>query len=178
MDISMTRDITTHFTRFSKINQKAFHELFITQNSISWRDIDFDRSFVIKYEKQKSKDKFDLLQHSQTISYNEYFQCKCKEKFLFYPHLQQYDTRHKNWECLFYQRCNYFQLLHSVDKSFSKEERIGSLNKKGSLMRFKRSYRLIRLDYDLFLWIKSVNSTNAVVYKNEIELLNNFKKKS
>jgi hypothetical protein len=43
-------------------------------------------------------------------------------------------------------------------------------------MKFKKLYRDLKLDYDLFLWVKNVNSTNAVIYKDEQNLLKNFKK--
>ena len=173
--MSIERDIISHFTRFSKHNQKIFHETFIIQNSISWRDIDFERSYIIKYKQKKSNEKFDLLEHSEHIPYIEYFQCKCKEQQKFYSHKWQYDTRHNSRFCPFGRRCDYFKLIQSVDKSLPKNEKLLSLNKKGSLMRFKRMFRNLKLDYDIFFYLKSFNSTNSSIYKNKNELLKKFK---
>ena len=98
----MERDVVTHFVRFSSVKQKVFHELFIVLNNISWRNIDFDRSYVIKYERREKKDdKFDMLKHSEQIPYLDFFKCKCKDKREFYPNLWQYDKRYNNQFCPF-----------------------------------------------------------------------------
>ncbi|RIB06723.1 hypothetical protein C2G38_2216342 [Gigaspora rosea] len=68
-------------------------------------------------------------------------------------------------------------MLQSVDKEkkFKKEEKLGQLNKKGSLMRFKKLFRTLKLDYDIFFWIKSFNDTETTIYKDETKLLKDFK---
>ena len=173
--MSIKQDITSHFTRFSKHNQKIFHESFIILNSISWRDIDFDHSYVITYNQRKTNEKFDLLKHSKDIPFFEYFKYKCKLSQKFHPYKWQYDTHHNNRFCPFERRCEYFKLLQSVDKSLPKNEKLGSLNIKGSLMRFKKLFCQLKLDYDIFLYLKTFNSTNSTIYKNETELLKQFK---
>ncbi|CAG8815626.1 742_t:CDS:1, partial [Dentiscutata erythropus] len=163
-----------------------FHESFVTRNSISWRNIDFSRSYVIKYDKRNSKEKFNMFQHSSHIPFNEFFICKCgsdktnwqKEAYRreFQPHLWYYDKRHQRSSCPFRRRCDYFKLLQSVNKSLPKNERLINMNKKGSLMRIKKIFRTIKLDYDIYLWVKNLNDTASSIYKQESELLQNFKK--
>ena len=46
---------------------------------------------------------------------------------------------------------------------------------KGSLMQFKKLFRQLKLDYDIFFYLKTFNSTNSTIYKNETELLKQFK---
>ncbi|CAG8805831.1 18302_t:CDS:2, partial [Gigaspora rosea] len=78
---------------------------------------------------------------------------------------------------LFNNPCDYYKMLQSVDKEkkFKKEEKLGQLNKKGSLMRFKKLFRTLKLDYDIFFWIKSFNDTETTIYKDETKLLKDFK---
>ncbi|CAG8798474.1 20410_t:CDS:1, partial [Dentiscutata erythropus] len=163
-----------------------FHESFVTRNSISWRNIDFLRSYVIKYDKHNSKEKFDMLQHSLHIPFNKFFICKCgsnktnwqKEAYRreFQPHLWYYDKRHQRSFCSFRRRCDYFKLLQSVNKSLPKNERLINMNKKGSLMKIKKIFCTIKLDYDIYLWVKNLNDTTSTIYKQKSELLQNFKK--
>src|SRR5690242_8818488 len=129
--MSIERDITTHFVRFASIKYKKVHELFIVKNSIPWWNIDFDRSYVIQYTKRNSKEKFDMLEHSQCINFFDFFSCKCPEKHQFQPRLWQYDTRHKDNRCSFSQRSTYFKLLQSVDNSLPAKEKLGRVSAKG-----------------------------------------------
>ncbi|CAG8449877.1 24972_t:CDS:1, partial [Dentiscutata erythropus] len=87
----------------------------------------------------------------------------------------QYDDRYSNWEYPFRRHCRYFKLLQSVDKNIPKKDHLGSLSDKGSLMKFKKLLHELKLDYNLFFWVKNVNSTNSFIYKNEQKLLKNFK---
>ena len=50
------------------------------------------------------------------------------------------------------------------------------MNKKGSLMKIKKIFRNIKLDYDIYLWVKNLNDMTSTIYKQESELLQNFKK--
>ena len=179
----MNRDVVTHFVRFAKLKQKKFHESFVTKNSIPWWNIDFDCSYIIQYSKQNQKEKFNILEHSKIIPYFEFFKCKCgtrpylgdKEKRKFEPHLWHYDNRHKDGQCPFRRRCEYFKLLQSVDKSLPKKERLMNLNQRGSLMKIKKAFRDRKLDCEIFLWIKNFNDTGSTMYKNESKLLQEFK---
>ena len=151
----ITRDIKTNLSKYSLLKWKVFHESFVIKNSISFRNIDFARSYVIKYESRNMKEKFDMLEHSKQILFLEFFECKCDSrkstKWKFQPHLWNYDNRHNVSQCQFRSRCKYFKLLQSVDKSLPVKQKLGSLNKKGSLMRFKKLYRMLKPDYDIFL---------------------------
>ncbi|KAF0543583.1 hypothetical protein F8M41_003547 [Gigaspora margarita] len=49
------------------------------------------------------------------------------------------------------------------------------MNSKGSLMRIKKQFRNLRPDYEIFLWIKSFDCTRTTQYKNESQLLCEFK---
>ncbi|CAG8741311.1 18732_t:CDS:1 [Dentiscutata erythropus] len=127
-----------------------------------------------------------MLQQSSHIPFNEFFICKCgsdktnwqKEAHRqeFQPHLWHYDKRHQRSSCPFRRRCDYFKLLQSVDKSFPKNERLINMNKKGSLMKIKKTFRTIKLDYEIYLWVKNLNDTTSSIYKQESELLQKFKK--
>ena len=126
-----------------------------------------------------------MLQHSSHIPFNEFFICKCESKTnwqkeasrrKFQPHLWHYDKRHQRSLCPFQRRCDYFKLLQSVDKSLPKNERLINMNKKGSLMKIKKIFRNIKLDYDMYLWVKNLNDTTSTIYKQESNLLQNFKK--
>ncbi|KAF0556892.1 hypothetical protein F8M41_014622 [Gigaspora margarita] len=152
----MSKDITTYFTRFVAYSQKAYHESFVTRNCFPWWNIDFNHSYVIQYSKRNSKEEFDLLQHTKQIPFFEFFICQCgirkylensQQQHSFYPHLWHYDDRHVDFQCPFRQRCDYFKLLQSVNKP----------------------------DYEIFLWIKSFDCTGTTQYKNESQLLRNFK---
>ena len=86
--MSIDRDIKTNFSKYSPLKYKVFHESYIIRKSISWRNIDFERSYVIKFNRRKEKEKFDLFEHSEQIPYFEFFKCNCgsdkitKRKFL------------------------------------------------------------------------------------------------
>ncbi|KAF0468817.1 hypothetical protein F8M41_025749 [Gigaspora margarita] len=98
----MSKDITTHFVRFSPIKYKIVHESFIVKNNIPWWNIDFERSYIIKYSKRNLKEKFDMLEHSQHIKYFNFFQCKCQKNIReFFPYLWQYDIWHNDNRCPF-----------------------------------------------------------------------------
>ncbi|CAG8712683.1 6734_t:CDS:1 [Dentiscutata erythropus] len=108
-----------------------------------------------------------MLEHSQYIKYFNYFQCKCRKKIReFYPHRWQYDNRHDDNNCPFFKRCNYFKVLQTVDpeKKYQKEEKLGCLNQKGSLMRFKNYFRIYKLDYNIFFWVKNFKDTDFKQY--------------
>ncbi|RIB06609.1 hypothetical protein C2G38_2216627 [Gigaspora rosea] len=105
----MQRDIITHFTRFASLRYKVLHESYIVQNSISWRNINFEKSYT-------------------------------------------------------------------VDKSLPPNEKIGRLSKRGSLMRLKKHFRTLKLDYDIFFYVKNFNDTTSTIYKDEKKLLREFKK--
>jgi hypothetical protein len=176
---SINRDIKSNFSKYSSLKWKVFHESFIVKNGISFRNIDFERSYVIKYEIRKQKEEFDMLKHSKRIPFLEYFDCKCFRKISkreFHPHLWNYDNRHDDCQCPFLRRCQYFKLLQSVDKTLPAKEKLGSLNKKGSLMRFKKLFRTLKPDYDIFFWVKNMNDTGTSIYKDEVKLLFEFKK--
>src|SRR5437868_12050520 len=134
---------------------------------------------MIKYERRNMKEKFDMLEHSKQIPFLEFFECKCDSrkstKQNFEPHLWNYDNRHNVSQCQFRSRCEYFKLLQSVDKSLPAKQKLGSLNKKGSLMRFKKLFHTLKPDYDIYLWVKNLNNTSSSVYKDEIKLLKDFK---
>ncbi|KAF0412226.1 hypothetical protein F8M41_007959 [Gigaspora margarita] len=49
------------------------------------------------------------------------------------------------------------------------------MNSTGSLMRVKKQFRNLRPDYEIFLWIKSFDCTGTTQYKNESQLLREFK---
>ena len=134
----MERDVTTHFKRFSPLDYKIMHESFVISKGISWCNIDFDKSYIRFYKRCAQKEKFDLLEHVNEIKFKDYFVCKCKKKFKFYEHLWQYDTRHDNNFCPFKMRCNYFQLLQSVNKNMNLSDKLVHLGSKGSLMKMKR----------------------------------------
>ncbi|CAG8809586.1 2917_t:CDS:1, partial [Dentiscutata erythropus] len=93
----------------------------------------------------------------------------------FYPHLWYYDTCHQQASCPFQQRCEYFKLLQSVDKSLPKNEWLLNMNKKESLMKIKKKFRTLKLKYEIYLWVKNFNDTSSTIYKQECELLRNFK---
>ncbi|RIB17500.1 hypothetical protein C2G38_2187121 [Gigaspora rosea] len=164
----MSKDITTFFTRFSSYTQKAYHESFVTKNSISWWNIDFNRSYVIQYLKRNPKEQFDFLQHTKQIPFFEFFDCKYGIRTYlennnycsFYPHLWHYDYRHGDFQCPFRRR---------FDKSLNKKEKLINLNSKGSLMRIKRMFRNLKPDYEIFLWVKSFDCTGTTQYKNQID---------
>ena len=108
--MSIMRDVRTNFSKYSPLRWKVFHESFVTRNSISWRNIDFSRSYVIKYDKHNLKEKFDMLRHSSCIPFNEFFICKCESKTnwqkeasrqKFQPHLWHYDKRYQRSSCPF-----------------------------------------------------------------------------
>ncbi|CAG8823914.1 76_t:CDS:2, partial [Gigaspora rosea] len=149
----MSKDITTFFTRFSSYTQTAYHESFVTKNSIPWWNIDFNRSYVIQYLKRNSKEQFDFLQHTKQIPFFEFFDCKCgictylenNNYCSFYPHFWHYDNRHGDFQCLFRRQCDYFKLL--------------------------QMFRNLKPDYEIFLWIKSFDCTGTTQYKNESQLL-------
>ena len=42
-------------------------------------------------------------------------------------------------------------------------------------MRFKKLFRTLKLDYDIFSWVKSFNPSTVAIYKNEVTLLQEFK---
>ncbi|CAG8811885.1 9125_t:CDS:2 [Dentiscutata erythropus] len=145
--MSIQKDIVTPFSKHSQIKQKAFHEHFIILNSISFRDIDFEHSYIILYKKRNPKEQFDLLKHNEHIKFFDFFKCKCgnnktnfrnEKEYKFREDLWQYDNRYTNWECPFRRRCRYFKLLQSVDKNIPKKDRLGSLSDKDSLMKFKK----------------------------------------
>ncbi|KAF0556665.1 hypothetical protein F8M41_015024 [Gigaspora margarita] len=109
----MSKDITIYFTHFAAYSQKAYHESFVTRNSIPWWNIDFNRLYVIQYSKRNSKEEFDLLQHTKQIPFFDFFVCQCGiRKYLennqhqhsFYPHLWHYDDHHIDFQCPFHQR--------------------------------------------------------------------------
>ncbi|RIB17235.1 hypothetical protein C2G38_2187865 [Gigaspora rosea] len=54
------------------------------------------------------------------------------------------------------------------EKKYLKNEKLGRLSKKESLMHFKKLFRTLKLDYDIFFWIKNFN-------KDEKKLLKDFK---
>ncbi|RIB01961.1 hypothetical protein C2G38_2050430 [Gigaspora rosea] len=181
----MQRDIITHFTRFASLRYKILHESYIVQNSISWRNINFEKSYVIQYSKRKQKEEFDMLKYSRTINFLDFFVCRCgtdktnfhDSKFqVFQPHLWQYDKRHSNGSCPFRKRCDYFKLLQMVDKSLPPNEKIGRLSKRGSLMRLKKHFRTLKLNYDIFFHVKNFKDTTSTIYKDEKKLLREFKK--
>uniref|UniRef100_A0A8H3ZZG4 Uncharacterized protein n=1 Tax=Gigaspora margarita TaxID=4874 RepID=A0A8H3ZZG4_GIGMA len=180
----MSKDITTYFTHFAAYLQKAYHESFVTRNCIPWWNINFARSYVIQYSKRNSKEEFDLLQHTKQIPFFEFFVCQYGiKKYLennqqqdsFYPHLWHYDDCYADFHCPFRRRCDYFKLLQSVDKSLSKNEKLINMNSRGSLMRIKKQFHNLRPDYEIFLWIKSFDCTGTTQYKNESQLLHEFK---
>ena len=76
----ITRDIKTNLSKYSLLKWKVFHESFVIKNSISFRNIDFARSYVIKYESRNMKEKFDMLEHSKQILFLEFFECKCDSR--------------------------------------------------------------------------------------------------
>ncbi|CAG8786744.1 15794_t:CDS:2 [Cetraspora pellucida] len=126
------------------------------QNSVSWHDIDFDQFYVRIYKQCKPKEKFDLLEHVIEVKLKDYFICKCKKNHEFYEHLWQYDPRdYKNNYCPFRMLSNYFKLLQSVDKKLDYSEKLVRVNSKESLI----------FDY-----------TGTQIYKNEVKLLDDFKK--
>jgi hypothetical protein len=179
------RDIVTPFAKQLNLKYKAFHESFVVKNAISWRNIDFERSYVVQFSRRNQKEIFDCLTHSKIIPFLDFFICKCKnnnsefrksQTRKFRPDLWYYDNRHKDGQCPFRKRCDYFKLLQSVDKSLPQKEKIARLNKKGSLMRFKNHYRTMKPDYDIYLWVKNFNDTNSTIYKDEVRLLFEFKK--
>jgi hypothetical protein len=177
----MERDIVTHFSRFSKINQKIFHESFITSNSIHWSDIDFNRSYVLQYSKRGPKEQFDLLKHTREIPYFEFFECTCGTKLhhkdskrVFHPNLWHYDDWHFDVDCPFRWRCDYFKLIQSADKKLPLADRLINMNKKGSLMIIKKRFRYLKLDYEIFFRLKSFNSALTTSYKNESQLIQEF----
>ncbi|CAG8455306.1 6887_t:CDS:1 [Cetraspora pellucida] len=73
-------------------------------------------------------------------------------------------------------RCNYFQLLQSINKELPISEKLVRLNSKGSLMKMKRYLSQYKPDYEIWFWIKSFKNTCSQEYKNEAKLLNEFKK--
>ncbi|CAG8708409.1 10969_t:CDS:2 [Gigaspora rosea] len=150
----MQRDIITHFTRFASLRYKVLHESYIVQNSISWRNINFEKSYVIQYSKRKQKEEFNMLKHSRTINFLDFFVCRC-------------GTDKTNF------RDSKFQ---TVDKSLPPNEKIGRLSKRGSLMRLKKHFRTLKLDYDIFFYVKNFNDTTSTIYKDEKKLLREFKK--
>ncbi|KAF0477132.1 hypothetical protein F8M41_024278 [Gigaspora margarita] len=180
----ISKDITTYFTHFATYSQKAYHESFVTRNGISWQNINFNRSYVIQYSKRNSKEEFDLLQHTKQIPFFEFFVCQCdirtylennQQQHPFYPHLWHYDNCYVDFQCLFCQHCNYFKLLQSVNKSLPKNKKLINMNSTGSLMRVKKQFCNLRPDYEIFLWIKSFDCTRTTQYKNESQLLREFK---
>ncbi|RIB10264.1 hypothetical protein C2G38_2206623 [Gigaspora rosea] len=74
----MSRDIVTHFVNFAPIKYKTVHESYIVINNIPWWNIDFNRSYIIKYSKRNAKKKFDMLEHSEYIKYFDFFQYETK----------------------------------------------------------------------------------------------------
>src|SRR5437868_15469144 len=134
---------------------------------------------MIKYENRNMKEKFDMLEYSKQILFLEFFECKCDSrkstKRNFQPYLWNYDNRHNVSQYQFRSRCEYFKLLQSVDKLLLAKQKLGSLNKKGSLMRFKKLFRTLKPDYDIYLWVKNLNDTGSSVYKDEVKLLKEFK---
>ena len=42
-------------------------------------------------------------------------------------------------------------------------------------MRFKKLFRTLKPDYDIYLWVKNLNDTSSSVYKDEVKLLKDFK---
>ena len=57
-----------------------------------------------------------------------------------------------------------------------KEEKLGNMNKKGSLMHFKKLLHQLKPNYDIYLWVKNFNDSTSTIYKNETELLKKFKR--
>ena len=106
--LKMERNMKSHFTYFSPIQYKCMLESFVTSNGISFRDIDFECSYVRVYKRREQKEKFDLLEHVNEVKFKDYFVCQCKKNFKFYEHFWQYDTCHNNNYCSFKMRCNYF----------------------------------------------------------------------
>ena len=155
----MERDVTTHFKCFSPLEYKIMHESFMISKGISWRNIDFDKSYVRFYKRRQQKEKFDLLEHVNEVKFKDYFRCRCKKNYEFHGYLWQYDTRHDNNYCPFKMRCHYFQLLQSVDKNINSSEKLVRLSSKGSLMRMKRYLSRFKPDYEIWFWIKSFNNT-------------------
>ena len=66
-------------------------------------------------------------------------------------------------------------MLQSVDKSLPAKQKLGSLNKKGSLMRFKKLFHTLKPEYNIYLWVKNLNDTGSSIYKDEVKLLKDFK---
>ena len=54
-EMSIDRDIKTNFSKYSPLKYKVFHESYIIRKSISWKNIDFERSYVIKFNRRKEK---------------------------------------------------------------------------------------------------------------------------
>ena len=50
------------------------------------------------------------------------------------------------------------------------------MNKKGSLIHFKKLLHRLKPDYDIYLWVKNFNDSTSSIYKNETELLKEFKR--
>ena len=88
----------------------------------------------------------------------------------------QYETRHADNCCPFKMRCNYFQLLQSVDKNINSSDKLVHLGSKGSLMKMKRYLSRFKPDYEIWFWVKSFKSTCSQEYKNETELIKEFKR--
>ena len=144
------------------------------QNNVTWWNIDFRRSYVTKFKKRKPEEKFDKLQHLEYIKFFDYFVCKCGKSYNsgiereFQPQLWNYDNRHSYGSCPFRHRSDYFKLISS-----STNKKV--MNMKGSLMRLKKKLRYLKLDYNIWLWVKNVNCTGYTEYKIETKLLREFR---
>ena len=42
-------------------------------------------------------------------------------------------------------------------------------------MKIKKKFRTLKLKYEIYLWVKNFNDTSSTIYKQECELLRNFK---
>ncbi|CAG8823195.1 7283_t:CDS:1, partial [Cetraspora pellucida] len=64
----------------------------------------------------------------------------------------------------------------SVDKKLDYSEKLVHVNSKESLMRMKKLLLRYKPDYKIWFWIKSFDHTGTQIYKNEVKLLDDFKK--
>ncbi|CAG8529463.1 4285_t:CDS:2 [Dentiscutata erythropus] len=178
MSQTITRDITTHFIHFVPINYKIVHESFIIKNNISWWNINFERSYVIIYKKQNSKEKFNMLEHSKHEKYFNFFKCKCLDTCEFYPHLWQYDKHYNDNHCPFRQRCDYFKTLQSIDKNLPDNEKLAHTG----TIQYKDEVKLLH-DFKTYVFRKGKrkvkkNNNNVQEFTNkklEIAITNQIK---
>lgn len=156
------------------VQGKIFLESYVQSNNIPWWNIDFEKSYVTKFKKRKPEEKFDKLQHLEYINFFDYFVCKCGKSHnsgterRFQPQLWNCDNRHRCGSCPFRHRSEYFKLISS-----STNKKV--MNKKGSLMLLKKKLRYLKLDYNIWLWVKDMNCAGYTEYKVETQLLREFR---